>query len=173
MRSSTLTRGAALGGALTLLCAQMAQAAGTPTGENTPLHLTTSGATHAASSSGGSSILRTIIALIVVIVIIYAVARILRAVKGRDVVRASGNGLNQIATLPLAANRSVSLIRAGSDIVLIGVSEQGVNVLKTYTEAEAIAAGLELPEELRDDADPAERPMDRVLEGLRRMTVRS
>jgi flagellar protein FliO/FliZ len=173
MRSiSTLTRGVALGGALTLLCAQVAQAAGTPSGENTPLHLSASGAAHAASG-GGSSILRTIIALVVVIAIIYAVARILRAVKGRDAVRASGSGLEQIAALPLAPNRSVALIRSGRDIVLVGISEQGVTALKTYTEAEAVANGIEVPEELREDFDQAERPLDRLLDGLRRRTVRS
>lgn len=173
MRFPSLTRGVALGGALTLLCAQAADAAGTPTGENTPLHLTAGGTTHAAASGGGSGILRTIIAMVVVIALIYAVARILRALKGRDEVRASGHGLSQIATLPLGPNRSVALVKAGRDIVLVGVAEQGITALKTYTEAEALANGIELPPEAADDADPAERPLDRVMDGLRRMTVRS
>jgi len=173
MRSLTLTRGVALGGALTLLCAQAANAAGTPTGENTPVHLASSATAHAAAGGGGGSgILRTIIALVVVIVLIYAVARILRALKGRDEVRASGTGLSQIATLPLGPNRSVALVRAGRDIVLVGVAEQGITALKTYTEAEAIANGIEIPPD-SDELDPTERPLDRVLEGLRRMTVRS
>jgi flagellar protein FliO/FliZ len=172
MRSLTLTRGVALGGALTLLCAQAANAAGTPTGEHTPVHLTAGGTAHVAAGGGGSSIVRTIIALVVVIVLIYAVARILRALKGRDEVRASGSGLSQIATLPLGPNRSVSLVRAGRDIVLVGVAEQGITALKTYTEAEAIAHGIEIPQDA-DDSDPAERPMDRVIDGLRRLTVRS
>ena len=173
MRSLTLTRGVALGGALTLLCAQAANAASTPTGENTPVHLASSATAHAAAAGGsGSGILRTIIALVVVIVLIYAVARILRALKGRDEVRASGTGLSQIATLPLGPNRSVALVRAGRDIVLVGVAEQGITALKTYTEAEAIANGIEIPPD-SDDLDPTERPLDRVLAGLRRMTVRS
>ncbi len=171
MRFLTLTRGVVLGGALTLLCAQAADAAGTPTGENTPVRLATNGATHVASG-GGSSILRTIIALVVVIVIIYAVARLLRAFKGRDEVRASGRGLSQIATLPLAPNRSVALVKAGRDIVLVGVSEHGVTALKTYSEAEALATGIEIPQDGDDDLDLTERPLDRVIEGLRRMTVR-
>lgn len=172
MRFTTLTRGAALGGALTLLCAGAAQAAGTPTGENAPVHLSSSTA-HAAASGGGSSILRTIIALVVVVAIIYAVARILRAVKGRDAIRASGSGLEQIATLPLAPNRSVALIRSGRDIVLVGVSEHGVTALKTYTEDEAAANGIELPPDGDADFDRGEGPLDRVLESLRRLTVRS
>jgi flagellar protein FliO/FliZ len=172
MRSLFLTRGAALGGALTLLCAQSAHAAAGSTGESTPLRLPTSGATHAVSSSGGSSLLRTIVALVVVIVIIYVVARILRAVKGRDAVRASGNGLEQIATLPLAPGKSVTLLRSGRDIVLVGVGEHGVTPIKTYTEAEAIAAGIDLPEDAPADYDQTERPFGRVLDGIRRRTVR-
>ena len=172
MRFSTLTRGAGLIGALTLSYAQMAQAATGATGEQTPLHLSTT-ATHVASSGGsGSGILRTIIALIVVIGIIFAVSKLLKAVKGRDAVRASCNGLEQIATLPIAAGKSVSLLRSGTDIILLGVSDHGVTPIKTYTEDEAIAAGIDLPEDGDDAFDPAEKPLDRVINGLRRMTVR-
>jgi flagellar protein FliO/FliZ len=173
MRFSTLTRGAGLLGALTLSYAQMAQASTGATGEQTPLHLSTSGATHVVSSGGSSSgVVRTIIALIVVIALIYAVSKILRAVKGRDAVRASGNGLEQIATLPIANGKSVSLVRSGTDIILLGVGEHGVTPIKTYTEDEALAAGIDLPDELEDAYDPAEKPLDRVINGLRRMTIR-
>src|SRR5471030_2695101 len=134
MRSIKLTRGVALGGALTLFCAHAAQAA-TGSGESTPVHLGASATAHAASSSSsGSGILRTLVALVVVIVIIYVVARILRAVKGRDTVSASGSGLEQLATLPLAPGKSVALVRSGRDIVLVGVSEHGITPIKTYTE---------------------------------------
>ena len=109
----------------------------------------------------------------VVIAIIYAVSRILKAVKGRDAVRASGNGLEQIATLPIAPGKSVSLLRSGRDIILLGVGEHGVTPIKTYTEDEAIAAGIELPEDADDDFDSAEKPLDRMINGLRRLTVRS
>jgi flagellar protein FliO/FliZ len=173
MRFSTLTRGAGLVGALTLSCAQMAQAATGASGEQTPLHLSSGGTTHVVSSGGsGSGIVRTIIALIVVIALIYAVSKILKAVKGRDAVRASGNGLEQIATLPIANGKAVSLVRSGRDIILLGVGEHGVTPIKTYTEDEALAAGIDLPDELEDAYDPAEKPLDRVLNGLRRMTVR-
>jgi flagellar protein FliO/FliZ len=173
MRFSTLTRGAGLVGALTLCCAQMAQAATGATGEQTPLNLSTSGTTHVASAGGsGSGIVRTIIALIVVIVIIYAVSKILKAVKGRDAVRASGSGLEQVATLPIAPGKSVSLVRSGTDIILLGVGDHGVTPIKTYTEDEAIAAGIDLPEDADDAFDPTEKPLDRMINGLRRMTVR-
>jgi flagellar protein FliO/FliZ len=156
MRFSTLTRGAGLLGALTLSYAQMAQAATGASGEQTPLHLSTSGTAHAASAGGsGSGIVRTIIALIVVIA-----------------VRASGNGLEQLATLPIAPGKSVSLLRSGTDIILLGVGDHGVTPIKTYTEDEAIAAGIDLPEDSDDDFDSADKPLDRMINGLRRLTVR-
>lgn len=171
MRSlSTLTRGVALSGALTLSGASAASAASG--GENTPLNLSGASTVHAASGGSSSGVLRTIIALVVVIGIIYAVARILRAVKGRSGVRASGSGLSQIASLPLGANRSVTAIRAGREVVLLGVAENGVTALRTYSEAEAIAAGIDVPADVASDPTPVERPLDRFLDGLRRMTVR-
>ena len=174
MRFSTLTRGAGLLGALTLSYAQMAQAATGASGEQTPLNLSTSGTTHVVSSGGsGSGLVRTVIALVVVIAIIYAVSKILKAVKGRDAVRASGSGLEQIATLPIASGKSVSLVRSGRDIILLGVGEHGVTPIKTYTEDEALAAGIDLPDDADDLYDPAEKPLDRVLNGLRRMTIRN
>jgi flagellar protein FliO/FliZ len=174
MRFTTLTRGAGLAGALTLSYAQMAHAATGATGEQTPLHLSTSGTTHVVSSGGsGSGLVRTVIALIVVMAIIYAISRILKAVKGRDAVRASGSGLEQIATLPIANGKSVSLVRSGRDIILLGVGEHGVTPIKTYTEDEAIAAGIDLPEDADDVYDPTEKPLDRMINGLRRMTVRN
>ena len=109
MKSLTLTRGAALTGALTLVHASAALAAG---GESTPLHLTSSGATHAASSGGSSSIVRTVVGLFIVIAVIYGVAWILRQAKGAKR-RPTGRGLHQMASLPLGSGRSVTLVRAG------------------------------------------------------------
>jgi flagellar protein FliO/FliZ len=150
----------------------MAQAATGASGEQTPLDLSTKVGSHATSAGGsGSGILRTIIALIVVIAIIYAISKILKAVKGRDAVRASGNGLEQIATLPIASGKSVSLVRSGTDIILLGVGDHGVTPIKTYTEDEAIAAGIDLPEDA-DEFDSADKPLDRMINGLRRLTVR-
>lgn len=172
MRSlSTLTRGAALVGALTLTPASAALAA-TGQGESTPLHLSTT-QVHHASSSGSSGILRTIIALVIVIAVIYALARILKAVKGRQP-RASGDGLSQLATLPLGTNKSLALVRSGSDIVLVGVSEQGVTPIKTYTEAEAVANGIVAPADTAPgySGDDDTSPLRSALDGLRRMTVR-
>ena len=114
--------------------------------------------TSPSAGGSGSGILRTIIALVVVIGIIFAISKILKAVKGRDAVRASGNGLEQIATLPIAAGKSVSLLRSGTDIILLGVGDHGVTPIKTYTEDEAIAAGIDLPE---DDGRTSTPPRSR------------
>jgi flagellar protein FliO/FliZ len=165
---SSIFRGAALVGALTLTPASAALAA-TGSGENTPLHLSTKAVHHA--SSGSSSIVRTIIALAIVCGVIYAVARVLKAVKGREQ-RASGDGLAQLATLPLGANKSLTLVRSGADIVLVGVSESGVTPIKTYTEAEAIESGIWTPPATERDRDQAE-PAFGWLENLRKLTVRT
>ncbi|MGA2012387.1 MAG: flagellar biosynthetic protein FliO [Solirubrobacteraceae bacterium] len=173
MRFHPVTRGAALGALLATSAAGVAQAA-TGSGESTPLHLGTTAALHTtATGSSGSSILRTIVALVIVSAIIYAIAKILRAVKGRGETRASGEGLSQIASLPLGAGRSLALIRSGRDVVLLGVAEQGVTKIKTYTEEEARAVGIDVPPPApAGDVDQAERPLGRVIAGLRRMTVR-
>ena len=171
--SSTFFRGVALVGALTLAPASAALAA-TGNGEHTALHLSTTAVHHAnASSSGSSGILRTIIALVIVCGVIYAIARILKAVKGREH-RASGDGLTQLATLPLGTGKSLTLVRSGQDIVLVGISESGVTPIKTYTEAEAIESGIWSPPTLPPvpDRDQAESPFG-WLDNLRKLTVRS
>ena len=170
----TLSRGATLVCALGLSPTPVALAAsgGSPTqsgGEQTPLSLSASTAHHA--SSGGSGIVRTIVALAIVIAVIYAIARILKAVKGRDQ-RASGDGLKHLSTLPLGNNKSVALVRSGLDIVLVGISDAGVTPIKTYTEDEAIANGMIAAPAALGEPDPAESSFQ-WLDHLRRLTVRS
>jgi flagellar protein FliO/FliZ len=170
-KSLTLTRGVALVGVLTFTPAATALASA-PTGENTPLNLGGGSlATHAATG-GGSSIVRTIVGLFIVIAVIYGIAWILRMAK-KSKTRATGNGLSQVASLPLGAGRSVAVVRAGREVIVVGVAENGVTPLRTYTEAEAIASGIELPPEEAPNYDPADRPTGRMLDLLRRMTVRS
>jgi len=197
MKSHTFARGVALVGALTLCPAATALAAGTHTvshaasaagprasqsaaaqaaqtaalssAESTPVHLGGSVTTHAASS-GSSGIVRTIVGLFVVIVVIYGIAWILRQVKNGKT-RPSGQGLSQVASLPLGSGRSVTVVRAGREVIVVGVAENGVTPIRTYTEAEALALGIDVPPEQPSVSDPAERP--RFLDALRRMTVRS
>jgi flagellar protein FliO/FliZ len=174
MKSLRHSRGVVLAGALLLLHAPVALAAGT--GENTPLNLggSTSG-THTSSSGGGSSLIRTIVGLFIVIVVIYGVAWVLRAAKRGGANRTRGKALAPVASLPLGSGRSVQLVRAGNEILLIGVAEHGVTPIRRYTIDEAIEAGLDLPEDEDEFEQRAseESSFGRIVESLRRMTVRS
>ncbi len=192
MKSLTFTRGVALAGALTLThaatalgatthetsttnaapvqsTAQLAQASG----ENTPLNLTHTAATHAASSGGGASIVRTIVGLAIVIAVIYGIAWIMKQAK-KSKVRPTGHGLSQVANLPLGGGRSVAVVRAGREILVVGVAENGVTPIRSYSEAEAIALGIEVPPEESRNTDPViDKPFGRALDNLRRITARS
>jgi flagellar protein FliO/FliZ len=171
MKSLTLTRGVALLGALMLWPAATAAAAA-PTGENTPLHLTGGSTAAHASAAGGASIVRTIAGLFIVIAVIYGVTWILKqAKKGKS--RPTGNGLSQVASLPLGSGRSVTVVRAGREVIVVGVAENGVTPLRTYSEEEALALGIDVPPEEPSGAAPSEPPVGRALNALRRMTVRS
>jgi flagellar protein FliO/FliZ len=174
MRSvSTILRGAVLTGAVALAFPAAALAAGS--GESTPLSLSGSAAKHSSSSIGSGSILQTIIALAIVIGLIYVIARVLKKIKGGGSGRASGDGLQHVATLPLAQGRSVALVRSGSDVVLVGISESGVTPIKVYTEAEALMNGIApAPDEAADPtpAEPARPSGQSFIDVLRRMTVR-
>ena len=121
-------------------------------GERTPLKLSdpdAAPAQAAGSTSGG--LVRTIVGLAVVIGVIYGLYWILKQVKKSREDTATGSGLRTIATLPLGPNRSLHLVRAGHEIVLVGVGEHGVTPIRTYGEQEARALGL-LTEE--HDAEP-------------------
>jgi flagellar protein FliO/FliZ len=110
-------------------------------GESTPVDLT--GASEQGGHvGGGGSLVRTIVGLAIVIGVIYGVAWVLRQVKASRQPRATGAGLATLASVPLGPNRSVHLVRAGRDLVLLGVAEQGVVPIRTYSEGEARAVGL-------------------------------
>ncbi len=116
-------------------------------GENTPLNLGGSAASpHAATtSSGGASIVRTIVGLAIVIAVIWGLSWILKQVKaGKGAVGSDtpSAGLSSVAALTLGSGRSVHLVRAGSDYVLLGSTEHGVVPIHRYTEEQARDAGL-------------------------------
>jgi flagellar protein FliO/FliZ len=153
--SRAVATAAAAAGSCLLACALQGAfacpaAAFTPSsktgGENTPLNLgSTTGGAH-ATSGGGASIVRTIVGLAIVIAVIWGLAWILRQVKagkegGRDPDQSS-EGLASVAALTLGSGRSVHLVRAGSDYVLLGSTEHGVAPIHRYTEEEAQEAGL-------------------------------
>jgi flagellar protein FliO/FliZ len=176
--------GAALLGLLLL-----APAAFAADGERTPLNLTEPKATTAqgvGSTSGG--LVRTIVGLAIVIGVIYGLYWILKQVKASREDRASGVGLHTLATLPLGPNRAMHLIRAGTEVVLVGVGEGGVTPIRTYGENEARALGLLADEDDDGGSTPggptvvpaglpgAPKPtvreaISRTLDGLRSKTV--
>ncbi len=123
-----------------LLWAPLALAA--PTGEQTPLDLEPAEPARVAEASGSGSLLRTFVGLAVVVALIYGVYWILRQVKASREEKASGTGLVSLAALPLGPNRALHMVRAGTDIVLVGVADHGVTPIRTYAEHEARAAGL-------------------------------
>jgi flagellar protein FliO/FliZ len=184
-KSLTFFSGVAFAGALTLTHAATALAA-TPaeklqsaaalaqaSGENTPLNLTHSVATHTSSSGSGGSIVRTIVGLFIVIAVIYGIAWIVKQAK-KSKIRPTGHGLSQVANLPLGSGRSVAVVRAGREILVVGVAENGVTPIRSYSEAEAIALGIEVPpDDAPEGSGRVEKPMDRVLDNLRRLTARS
>ncbi|MEA2303775.1 MAG: flagellar protein FliO/FliZ [Solirubrobacteraceae bacterium] len=112
-------------------------------GESTPLNLPADQPRKLDTVGGGSSgLVRTLVGLAVVIAVIYGVAWVLRQVKSAKEERTSGYGLEHAATIPLGPNRSLHLVRAGRELVLLGSAEHGVVPIRTYSEAEARSLGL-------------------------------
>jgi flagellar protein FliO/FliZ len=109
-------------------------------GEKTPLNL--KDVPGPSAHTGGGSLVRTIVGLAVVLGVIYGLYWVLKQVKSSREEKASGQGLSSLATLPLGPSRSLQLVRAGRELVLVGVSEHGVTPVRTYSEDEAEAAGL-------------------------------
>ena len=111
--------------------------------ENLPLNLSSASSVgHTTTSGGGASLVRTIVGLAIVIAVIWGLSWILRQVKaGRDP-QVSSAGLQSIAALTLGSGRSVHLVKAGSEYVLLGSAEHGVVPIHRYSEQQAREAGL-------------------------------
>lgn len=126
-------------------------------GESTPLNLPTDDpqALDTTGGSGGGSLVRTFVGLAIVVAVIYGLAWVLRQVRSSREERSHGHGLSTAAVVPLGPNRSLHLIRAGRELVLLGVAEHGVTPIRTYSQDEAARLGLGVED---DDASPAERP---------------
>jgi flagellar protein FliO/FliZ len=115
-------------------------------GEALPLNLSTT-STGSHTSSGGASIVRTIVGLLIVIAVIWGLTWILKQVKTGRETRSAGSGLTSLATLALGSGRTLHLVRAGRDYLLVGSAEHGVAPIHRYTEEQAREAGLlDLPE---------------------------
>jgi flagellar protein FliO/FliZ len=168
------------GGAALLGCLLLAPAALAADGESTPLDLDSGKETaQAVGSSGGGGLVRTIVGLVVVIGVIYGLSWVLKQVKNSKEERHSGSGLETLGTLPLGPNRSLHLVQAGSEVVLVGVGESGVTPIRTYGEHEARALGLlggdepaaDAPEPKKMAAPNLRQSLRRSLDDLRSKTV--
>jgi flagellar protein FliO/FliZ len=155
-------------------------------GEDKPLNLPSPDSARALGSAGssGGSLVKTFLALGVVVAVIYGLYWILKQVKKSREERSHGSGLHVEATVALGPNRSLNLVRAGRELVLVGVAEHGVVPIRTYTEEEADALGLTPPPpppagSPRTGAPGPQPPlvalqgrMRELLDGLRERTVR-
>jgi flagellar protein FliO/FliZ len=154
-----------------MLLAAPAALAAADKGEATPLNLPSADQTQAAASSGGGSLVRTFVGLAIVLAVIYGVAWVLKQVKASKQERSSGNGLESAAVVPLGPNKSLHLVRAGRELVLVGVAEHGVTPIRTYSEEEALELGI-IGEDDDLDGDPPRAGAVRWLDRLRDRTVR-
>jgi flagellar protein FliO/FliZ len=182
MKTLTYSRGARFACALTttlfavaIWCSAPALAASNSANgfEKTHLHLNSGNPAHPASGSLSGTIVRTIVALVIVIAVIYGLTWILK--QSRSSRNPSvGEGLAQIASLPLGPNRSITLVRVGAELHMLGVAEHGINGIRVFTEEEAYELGIPFDP---DDFDAPGRlsgvqPAQRVVDALRRLTVR-
>jgi flagellar protein FliO/FliZ len=144
MNCSRTSHAIVAGVACALLTAPAALAATTttPTGENTPVHLDPTPAAEHTTGGGGGGLVRTIVGLAVVIGVILGLHWILKQVKSSRESRSTGGGLQPISTLALGPGRSVHLVRAGLEVVLIGCADHAVTPLRVYSEDEARELGL-------------------------------
>ena len=120
-------------------------------GENQLLELGSSSTASNAASSGGS-IARTIVGLGIVILVIFGLRWVLKQFKAGKEKKAAGGGLSSMATLPLGQNRSLHVVRAGREVLVVGSGEHGVTPVRSYSEEEARALGL------LEDEEPVEAP---------------
>ena len=119
--------------------------------ESQPLDL--GGATTSAHAAGGGSIVRTIVGLAIVLAVIFGLRWVMKQYKSGREKKAAGTGLASMATLPLGQNRSLHVVRAGREILVVGSGEHGVTPVRSYSEEEARTLGL-LEEDL-DEEEPA------------------
>jgi len=141
MRSLLATLPAAA--AATFGCLLTAPVALAANGEDTKVNLSDDApAAQAAQGASGGSLVRTIFGLAVVLAIIYGLHWVLKKAKQAKESTNAGTGLETVASLQLGTNRSLHLVRAGRELVLLGAAEHAVTPIRRYTEAEARALGL-------------------------------
>jgi flagellar protein FliO/FliZ len=135
-----------------LLAAPSAAVAATDKGASTD-------GSHATTASSGGGLVRTFVGLAIVLGVIYGLYWVLKQVKSSRETAASGQGLESVATIPLGTNRSLHLVRAGKELMLLGVADQAVVPIRAYREEEARALGLiGTADTIEADATPSSKP---------------
>jgi flagellar protein FliO/FliZ len=142
-----------------LLAAPSAAVAATDKGEATPLNLPSTDGSQATTASSGGGLVRTFVGLAIVLGVIYGLYWVLKQVKSSRETAASGQGLESVATIPLGTNRSLHLVRAGKELMLLGVADQAVVPIRAYREQEARALGLiDTADTIEADATTSAKP---------------
>lgn len=142
-------------------------AVATAHGESQPLDL--SGSATTAHAASGGSIARTIVGLAIVLAVIFGLRWVMKQYKSGKDRKAAGTGLSSMATLPLGQNRSLHVVRAGREVLVVGSGEHGVTPVRSYSEEEARNLGLLEIEEDDDElaAAPAAKAERRSLNPLK------
>src|SRR3954447_9950913 len=127
--------------------------------ESTPLNLPSVDQSQAASGGSGGGLVRTFVGLAIVLAVIYGLYWVLKQVKSSRETAASGQGLESVASIPLGTNRSLHLVRAGKELMLLGVADQAVVPIRAYREEEARALGLiDTADTIEADATTSSKP---------------
>jgi flagellar protein FliO/FliZ len=144
--------------------------------DKTPLDPAVAGADSAHGSatvgvgSAGADAIRTIVGLAVVLGVIYGVYWLLKATS-RSRAGRPDDRIGLVATTPLAPNRTLHLVRAGDELILVGATEHTITPLRVYTAEEALAVTVEeSPMLALPPAEPAEARG--LIETLRHRTAR-
>jgi flagellar protein FliO/FliZ len=130
-----------------------------------------SGAAAAAGPSATGAIVRGVVGLFVVLAVVYGLYWLLKS-AARSKNGASDARMQVVATTTLAQGRSLHLVRAGEELILIGVAEQAITPIRVYSAEEA--QRLELEQRVAEQFRPTESGTSAggLFETVRRWTVR-
>jgi flagellar protein FliO/FliZ len=94
------------------------------------------------------------VGLAIVLAVIFGLRWVMKHYRAGREKKAAGTGLASMATLPLGQNRSLHVVRAGREVLVVGSGEHGVTPVRSYGEEEARSLGL-----LEDDAEEPPPPL--------------
>jgi flagellar biogenesis protein FliO len=134
-------------------------------------------AAHVAAGTGGAAV-HMLLGLAVVVALIFGIYKLLRRSADKNDKTVKDDGfIRVVSSTPLAASRSLHLVRVGDEIVLVASSEQSVTPVRVYARDEARRLGIDpdvVAPGLALAPAAAARPSfsSALLESVRRMTAR-